>query len=65
MLFQSRPSVHWCVLTQCVWSVTLTTVEGIFWRKNGSGSLWGHICATISICTQVGPGTRLRLQRSL
>jgi len=34
-----------------MWSVALTTVEGIFWRKNGSGSLWGHICPTISYRT--------------
>jgi len=38
--------------TQRTWSVALTTVEGLFWRENGSGTLWAHICA---VWTGVGP----------
>jgi len=37
------------ILTQHTWSVALTTVEGIFWRKNGSGSLWGNMCNRINL----------------
>ncbi len=36
VLCSPRPSALWGV-TQHTWSVALTTVEGIFWWKNGSG----------------------------
>jgi len=54
-LISPRPPVLWGVLTQ---HIALTTVEGVFCRNNCSGSLWSHICATVSVWTGVGTGTR-------